>query len=210
MDKTRDIFSSGAVVPVVAIEDAGLASELAMALSGSGLPVIEVTLRTEAALTALTAMRQAVPQAVIGAGSVRTGQQIEAALAAGAQFIVSPGATPQLLAALARVPVPCLPGVATASEAMAAREFGFSALKFFPAEAMGGIKTLQAWQGPLGDLVFCPTGGIDAAKAPSYLALPNVLCVGGSWMIPAQALATGDFARIAALSREAAQLKPQK
>jgi len=128
-------------------------------------------------------------------------------VAAGARFLVSPGASPRLAQAAAGAPVPFLPGVATASEAMALMELGFRALKLFPAEAVGGVKLLKALAGPLPDLKFCPTGGIDLAKAPSYLALPNVVCVGGSWMLPRQALADGNYATIEALSREAAALK---
>ena len=202
----ESMFRAVPVVPVVVIEDAHKAGALAAALGGAGLAVIEVTLRTPAALAAISAMRQAAPAAVIGAGSVLSPEQLEMALAAGAQFVVSPGSTPRLLQAFSRCPVPCLPGIATASEAMAARESGFRAVKFFPAEAMGGVKTLAGWQGPLADMVFCPTGGIDAAKAPSYLALRNVLCVGGSWMVPQEAVASGDFARIERLAGEAASL----
>lgn len=201
-----DFFAAVPVVPVIAIEDARLAPRLAETLYGAGLRTIEVTLRTPAALDALAAMCRAVPQAAIGAGSVLSREQVEASLAAGAKFIVSPGATPRLLATFAKLPVPCLPGVATASEAMAAREFGFKQVKFFPAEAMGGVKTLKAWQGPLGDLKFCPTGGIDAVLAPTYLALANVICVGGSWMVPQEALAKGDFSAIASLAQAAALL----
>ncbi len=204
--QTHSFFARAPVVPVIVVEDVALAVPLARALVEGGLPLLEVTLRTPAALAAIKAMREAVPEAVIGAGSILSSADLESALGAGAQFIVTPGASPALLAALARAPVPCLPGIATASEAIAARDHGFRVVKFFPAEAMGGIKTLSAWQGPLGDIFFCPTGGIDLQRAPSYLALKNVLCVGGSWMVPAPALQARDFAHITSLARDAAGL----
>lgn len=207
MDHAGALFRSVPVVPVVVVEDLRRAAFLAQTLVSSGLTVIEVTLRTPFALEAIKLMREAVPKAQIGAGSVLSADQLDAALNAGAQFVVSPGATARLLAALARSPVPCLPGVATASEALSAREAGFRAMKFFPAEAMGGVTTLKAWQGPLADLAFCPTGGIDAAKAPSYLALANVMCVGGSWMVPGPALAKGDFDEIGRLAEAAVGLR---
>ena len=203
-------FSRSTVVPVVVIEQAGAAVELARTLVAAGLPLIEITLRTPAALEAIALIRKNVPQAEVGAGSVLSAKQLDEALAAGARFIVSPGATNRLLTAFARAPVPCLPGVATASEALAAREAGFTVVKFFPAEAMGGVATLKAWQGPLAGLRFCPTGGIDMARAPHYLALPNVICVGGSWMVPHDAIARGDFAAISTLARAAAGLSRGK
>ena len=204
--QTHSFFARAPVVPVLVVDDAAHAVPLARTLVDNGLPLLEVTLRTPGALTAITAMRKAVPEAIIGAGSVLSSAHLESALGAGAQFIVTPGASPALLSALARAPVPCLPGIATASEAIAARDHGFRVVKFFPAEAMGGIKTLSAWQGPLGDISFCPTGGIDLSRASAYLALKNVLCVGGSWMVPAPALAAGDFARIGSLASDAAAL----
>ena len=204
--QTPSFFARAPVVPVLVVDDAAHAVPLARTLVDNGLPLLEVTLRTPSALTAITAMRKAVPEAIIGAGSVLSSAHLESALGAGAQFIVTPGASPALLSALARAPVPCLPGIATASEAITARDHGFRVVKFFPAEAMGGIKTLSAWQGPLGDISFCPTGGIDLSRASAYLALKNVLCVGGSWMVPAPALAAGDFARIGSLASDAAAL----
>ena len=144
---------------------------------------------------------------MVGAGTIISAAQIDEAVAAGARFLVSPGATPALAKAAAAAPVPFLPGCATASEAMALRELGFRALKLFPAEAVGGARLLASLAAPLADLRFCPTGGIDLAKAPDYLRLPNVACVGGSWMLPKDALARGDYAVVEKLAREAAGLK---
>ena len=164
-------------------------------------------MRTASALSAIAAIAAQVPGATVGAGTITHPSQIEAALAAGARFLVSPGASPKLAAAAASAPVPFLPGVATASEALTLMELGFRAMKLFPAEAVGGVKLLSSLAAPLPDLKFCPTGGIDLAKAPAYLALPNVVCIGGSWMLPKAALAAGDYATVEALSREAAALK---
>lgn len=203
---TRRLFSSVPVVPVVVVEDVATAGPLARALVDAGLPLIEVTLRTPAALDAIRAMVAEAPEAMVGVGSVLDPAQLDAALAAGARFAVSPGATPRLLEAFDAASVPCLPGVATPGEAMAARELGFRTLKFFPAEAAGGVATLKAWSGPLADLAFCPTGGIDVQRAATYLGLPNVVCVGGSWITPPDLLRTGDFARIGQLARGALAL----
>ena len=184
--------------------DDGLAQ--AKALVAGGLYAIEVTLRTPSALLAIAAIARHVPDAVVGAGTIVTPDQIGEAVHAGARFLVSPGATPAIAEAAAHAPVPFLPGCATASEAMALRELGFRSLKFFPAEAAGGAKLLSSLGPPLPDLKFCPTGGIDLAKAQEYLKLPNVACVGGSWMLPKEALAKGDYAAVETLSREAAGL----
>lgn len=194
------------VIPVLTVADAADGVAQARALTAGGLRVIEITLRTPGALAAIAAIREAVPQAVVGAGTVLDAAQIEAAVAAGARFLVSPGLTPALAEAAARAPIPFLPGIATASEAMLAMERGFRALKFFPAEAAGGSRSVAALAGPLPDLQFCPTGSIDAQKAPDYLRLGNVLCVGGSWMVPKAAVVAGDFAAIERLAREAAAL----
>jgi 2-dehydro-3-deoxyphosphogluconate aldolase/(4S)-4-hydroxy-2-oxoglutarate aldolase len=164
-------------------------------------------LRTAGALAAITAIRDAVPGAMVGAGTILTPEHIAEACAAGARFLVSPGASPRLAQAAAAAPVPFLPGVATASEAMALMELGFHALKLFPAEAVGGARLLASLAGPLPDLRFCPTGGIDLAKAPTYLGLPNVPCVGGSWMLPKAALADGNYGEVERLAREAAALR---
>src|SRR5262245_4374462 len=194
------------VIPVVVLEDAAVAVPMARALVAGGLPVIEVTLRTDAALEAIAAIAAEVPGAVIGAGTVRTPGDVAAAVAAGARFLVSPGATASLLDALLRSGIPALPGAATPSEAMALHDRGLRELKFFPAEAAGGLPYLKALAGPLPDVRFCPTGGLTPANARDYLALPNVGCVGGTWLTPADALATGDFARIEKLAAEAAAL----
>ena len=195
------------VIPVLTVRDAEDGVAQARALVAGGLFAIEVTLRTAGGLAAIKAIRDSVPNAVVGAGTVLTPEQIAQACDAGARFLVSPGASPRLAQAAASAPVPFLPGVATATEAMALMELGFMALKLFPAEAAGGVKLLASLAGPLPDLRFCPTGGIDLAKAPAYLALPNVLCVGGSWMLPKAAIAAGDYAAVEKLSREAAALK---
>ncbi|MFJ2032130.1 bifunctional 4-hydroxy-2-oxoglutarate aldolase/2-dehydro-3-deoxy-phosphogluconate aldolase [Streptosporangium sp. NPDC087985] len=195
------------VVPVVVIDDPETAVPLARALVAGGLPVIEVTLRTAAALEAVERIAAEVPDAVIGAGTVRTPADVAASVAAGARFLVSPGSTPKLLDAMEASGVPFLPGVATASEVMALAERGLTEMKFFPAEAAGGLPYLKALGGPLPDVRFCPTGGIRLATAPDYLALPNVGCVGGTWLTPADALARGDYARIEKLAAEAAALR---
>jgi 2-dehydro-3-deoxyphosphogluconate aldolase/(4S)-4-hydroxy-2-oxoglutarate aldolase len=195
------------VIPVLTVRDAADGVAQARALVAGGLFAIEVTLRTTGALAAIAAIRDKVPGAMVGAGTVLTPEHIAEACAAGARFLVSPGASPRLAQAAAAAPVPFLPGVATASEAMTLMELGFHALKLFPAEAAGGAKLLVSLAGPLPDLRFCPTGGIDLAKAPTYLALPNVLCVGGSWMLPKAALASGDYNEVERLAREAAGLK---
>jgi 2-dehydro-3-deoxyphosphogluconate aldolase/(4S)-4-hydroxy-2-oxoglutarate aldolase len=201
------IMTLSPVIPVLTVRDAEDGVAQAKALVAGGLFAIEVTLRTPGALAAIAAIAARVPGATVGAGTITRPDQIDAAVKAGARFLVSPGASPRLAQAAAQAPIPFLPGVATASEAMALMDLGFGAMKLFPAEAVGGAKLLASLAGPLPDLKFCPTGGIDLAKAPSYLALPNVACVGGSWMLPKQALADGDYARVEALSREAAALR---
>jgi 2-dehydro-3-deoxyphosphogluconate aldolase / (4S)-4-hydroxy-2-oxoglutarate aldolase len=195
------------VIPVLTVRNAEDGVDQARALVAGGLLAIEVTLRTSGALAAITAIRDAVPSAVVGAGTVLTPEQIVEACAAGARFLVSPGASPRLAQAAAAAPVPFLPGVATASEAITLMDLGFRALKLFPAEAVGGARLLASLAAPLPDLRFCPTGGIDLAKASAYLALPNVACVGGSWMLPRAALDSGDYATVEKLAREAAALR---
>jgi len=195
------------VIPVVVIEDARAAVPMARALVAGGVPAIEVTLRTAAALEAVRAIAAEVEGAVIGVGTVLTQADLLAAYEAGARFAVSPGATARLLDAAEDIPLPLLPGAATASEAMALLERGYRHLKFFPAVPAGGAKLLAAWAGPLPQLRFCPTGGISAAGAGDFLAQPNVLCVGGSWLTPADKLAAGDWAGIEQLSRAAAGLR---
>lgn len=204
----RPLLALAPVIPVLTIKDAAVAVPLARALVAGGLPVIEVTLRTPAALDAIRAIAREVPEAVVGAGTITRVEDIQAATVAGSRFLVSPGTPAALAEALAEVPVPVLPGCATVTEAMALAARGFTALKFFPAEPSGGAAFLKSLSGPLPGLVFCPTGGIDVAKAPTYLALANVGAVGGSWIVPDDALASGDFARITALARAARALRP--
>ena len=201
----RQTLSLAPVIPVIIINDLSQARPLAEALVAGGLPVLEVTLRTAQALQAIEIMAQ-VPGAVVGSGTVRTPLQMGHSVDAGCQFMVSPGASPRLLEAAEEHKIPLLPGIGTPTEAMTASEHGYTFLKFFPAEALGGVKVLKAYASPLSDITFCPTGGIDMAKAPEYLALSNVICVGGSWVMPADALAAGDWKRIEQLAREAAAL----
>jgi 2-dehydro-3-deoxyphosphogluconate aldolase/(4S)-4-hydroxy-2-oxoglutarate aldolase len=206
-EKLLNFLNTVAVVPVLTIEDRETAVPLAKALVAGGLTALEVTLRTKAGADCIRAIADEVDGANVGAGTVLDRRQLDEAVASGAQFLVSPGATPDLVAAARDCPVPLLPGVATAGEAMTLAGAGFMILKFFPAEPAGGIAYLKALAAPLPNLRFCPTGGIGANNAPDYLALPNVICVGGSWVAPPDALAAGDWARITALAREAAKLK---
>src|SRR3954469_6133585 len=197
------LVSKTPVIPVLTIERAADAVPLARALAAGGLPVIEVTLRTKVALDAIKAIIAQVPDCVVGVGTVTRGSDIAAAVAAGAKYLVSPGTPSELAAALADASVPVLPGCATVSEAMALGARGFKVLKFFPAEASGGIAWLKSVAAPLPELKFCPTGGIDAKNIAAYLACPNVLAVGGSWVAPKDAVASGDFARITLLALKA-------
>ncbi|MFF3325879.1 bifunctional 4-hydroxy-2-oxoglutarate aldolase/2-dehydro-3-deoxy-phosphogluconate aldolase [Streptomyces sp. NPDC002889] len=194
------------VVPVVVIDDAADAVPLARALVAGGLPAIEVTLRTPAAPDAIRAIAAEVPDAVVGAGTVISAHGVDSAVGAGARFLVSPGWTDALLAAMRASGVPYLPGVSTTSEVVALLERGVPEMKFFPAEAAGGTAYLESLAGPLPQARFCPTGGISLASAPAYLALPNVGCVGGTWMLPADAVAAKDWNRVESLAREAAAL----
>ncbi|MEU7893877.1 bifunctional 4-hydroxy-2-oxoglutarate aldolase/2-dehydro-3-deoxy-phosphogluconate aldolase [Nonomuraea sp. NPDC049152] len=195
------------VIPVVVVDDVETAVPMARALVAGGLPVIEVTLRTACGLEAIARIAAEVPGAVIGAGTVRTPADIAASVESGAKFLVSPGTTPALLDALLAAGVPFLPGAATASEVMTLAERGLGELKFFPAEAAGGLPYLKSLAGPLPDVRFCPTGGIRPETARDYLALPNVGCVGGTWLTPADALASGDWGRVEKLAAEAAALR---
>jgi 2-dehydro-3-deoxyphosphogluconate aldolase/(4S)-4-hydroxy-2-oxoglutarate aldolase len=194
------------VVPVVVLDELAHAVPVARALVAGGLPVIELTLRTPVALDAIAAIAAEVPEILVGAGTITSPELVGRAVDAGAQFLVSPGTTPTMLRELAGSNVPFLPGTATVSEAMAVLEAGFSEMKFFPAEASGGAAYLKSLASPLPAARFCPTGGITAASAPAYLSLPNVGCVGGSWLTPSDALAAGDWDRVATLAREAAAL----
>jgi 2-dehydro-3-deoxyphosphogluconate aldolase/(4S)-4-hydroxy-2-oxoglutarate aldolase len=201
------ILSAAPVVPVLTIEDRKRAVPLARALVAGGLTALEVTLRTAAGLDCIRAIAGEVEGADPGAGTVLDARQLGAAVEAGAKFLVSPGATPGLIAAADDSPVPYLPGVATAGEAMTLAERGYAYLKFFPAEPAGGVAYLKGLAAPLPGIRFCPTGGIGPNNAETYLALPNVICVGGSWVAPAAALAAGDWAKVTALSKEAAALR---
>ena len=201
------ILRRGPVLPVVTIADPATAVPLARALLAGGIAVIEVTLRTAAAGEAIRRIRAEVPTMIVGAGTVLSPAQLDLARALGAAFAVSPGVTPGLLDAAAESPLPLLPGIATASEAMLLLERGLSLAKFFPAAAAGGPALLRALAGPFPELSFCPTGGIDAGNAAAYLALSNVLCVGGSWLAPADAVAAGDWRRIENLARAARALR---
>lgn len=200
------ILRQAPVVPVLAVADIEDAVPLAEALVAAGLPVLEITLRTSAALDVIRRMRE-VPGAIVGAGTVLTREDLFAVQDAGAAFAISPGATDALYVAARDADIPLLPGIATASELMRGLERGLRRFKFFPAESSGGIAALKGFAGPFSQVKFCPTGGIDAAKAPSYLALPNVITVGGSWMVPNDALKAKDWARIGALAKEAATLR---
>jgi 2-dehydro-3-deoxyphosphogluconate aldolase / (4S)-4-hydroxy-2-oxoglutarate aldolase len=203
----RDILGRAPVIPVVAIDDAAAAVPLARALVAGGLPVIEVTLRTGAAAAAARAMIEQVPGAIVGLGTVTRRDHVAEARKLGARFIVSPGFASELADLARHADLPYLPGVVTPSELMLAQAAGLTVLKFFPAEPSGGVAALKALHGPFPEVAFCPTGGIDAARAPAYLALPNVLAVGGSWITPADAVAAGDWPRITTLARAAAGLR---
>lgn len=203
--QTRAICALAPIVPVLVIEDVATARPLAEALIAGGLPALEVTLRTPAALDAIRAMAE-VPGGHVGAGTLVTAQDVRAAKAAGATFGVSPGATDELLAACEAEELPLLPGAATATEAMRLLARGYDMLKFFPAEASGGAPALKAIGAPLPQISFCPTGGVSPANAATYLSLPNVVCAGGSWVAPANLIRAGDWDGITALARDAAQL----
>ena len=202
----RSILSLAPVIPVIILDDVSQARPLAEALVAGGLPILEVTLRTPNALKVMAEMAK-VTGAIVGSGTVRNATHMQQSVDAGCRFMVSPGISPRILDAADDIGIPLLPGIGTPSEAMTASERGYWFLKFFPAEALGGAPVLKAFASPLSDIKFCPTGGLDPVKAKTYLALPNVICVGGSWMMPADALASGDWARIEALAREASALR---
>jgi 2-dehydro-3-deoxyphosphogluconate aldolase / (4S)-4-hydroxy-2-oxoglutarate aldolase len=201
-----DIMTDAPVIPVIVLSDVAHAVPLARALVAGGIRMLEVTLRTPVALACIEAIAREVPEAIAGAGTVRSAADAQAAAMAGARFVVSPGYTHAVGKACHELGLPLLPGVATGSEIMAAQEDGYNALKFFPAMQAGGLAMLTAWHGPFGDVKFCPTGGVNAANALQFLALPNVVCVGGSWLTPKDAVAQGDWSRITQLAREAAGL----
>jgi 2-dehydro-3-deoxyphosphogluconate aldolase/(4S)-4-hydroxy-2-oxoglutarate aldolase len=203
----NEIVKVAPVIPVMVVERIEDAVPLARALYNGGLKVLEITLRTPCALDAITAMVESLPDdAVIGAGTIVTPADLENAVKAGSTFLVSPGTTPALIEAAKASSIPLLPGVATPTEAMNLYVQGFTHLKFFPAEAAGGVPMMKSIGGPLPQITFCPTGGIDLAKAPSYLALPNVACVGGTWMAPKELMQAGRWDEIERLAREAASL----
>ncbi|CAH0990913.1 KHG/KDPG aldolase [Sinobacterium norvegicum] len=201
-----DVLKISPVIPVLVIESVEDAVPLAQALSDGGLKVLEVTLRTEAALASIKAMRDACPDLIIGAGTILTAEHYRLAVEAGSQFIVSPGCCEQLLAAAAQYDVPFLPGASTLSEMMALYNVGYQVLKFFPAELNGGAPFLKTVSAVMPQLTFCPTGGISTANAGDYLSLPNVACIGGSWMASAKSISAKDWSTISQQSEEAAAL----
>lgn len=199
----ESILTSGPVVPVIVINKLEHAVPLAKALVAGGVRVLEVTLRTSCALEAIRAIAKEVPEAIVGAGTVTNAQQLAEVTAAGAQFAISPGLTASLLKAATEGTIPLIPGIASVSELMLGMDYGLREFKFFPAEANGGVKALQAIAGPFSQVRFCPTGGISPKNYNDYLALKSVLCIGGSWLVPNDALESGDYARITALAKEA-------
>lgn len=202
-----ELLQQSPVMPVIVIKDLDSAVDLARALVAGGVRSLEITLRSDAALQAISLISQAVPEALVGVGTVRSAQQFDAAVKAGAKFAVSPGLTPDIARVANQATIPFLPGVATPSESMYAADQGFTVQKLFPAEAVGGVTLLKALYGPLPDIVFCPTGGINAANAGQYLALPNVKCVGGSWLTPDAMVAGKDWTAITELARQACLLR---
>ena len=201
------VMRDAPVIPVIVLNDVAHAVPMARALVAGGIRMLEVTLRTSVALACIEAIARDVPEAVVGAGTVRGAADAQAAALAGSRFAVSPGYTRAVGKACHELGLPLLPGVATGSEIMLAQEDGYTELKFFPAVQAGGPAMLKAWSGPFGDVKFCPTGGVTPANAKEFLALPSVVCVGGSWLTPADAVAAGDWARITQLAQEAAKLR---
>ena len=202
-----DVVADAPVIPVIVIDDLQTAVPMAQALVAGGIRMLEITLRTPQALAAMEAIAKAVPEAVVGAGTARSPEDVRAAADAGARFVVSPGYTSSVGQACRDAGLALLPGVATGSEIMMAQADGWDVLKFFPAAAAGGAPLLKAWHGPFSEVRFCPTGGISMANAAEFLALPNVACVGGSWLTPAKALAQKVWGAIEALARAAALLQ---
>ncbi|OBU12077.1 bifunctional 4-hydroxy-2-oxoglutarate aldolase/2-dehydro-3-deoxy-phosphogluconate aldolase [Morganella psychrotolerans] len=199
----NSILAAGPVVPVIVIDELHQAVPLARALIAGGVRVLEVTLRTSCAVDAIRAIAQEVPEAIVGAGTVTNPEQLKAVTAAGAQFAISPGLTDALLQAAVDGPIPLIPGISTVSELMTGMSYGLDNFKFFPAEANGGVSALKAIAGPFSHIRFCPTGGINLSNYSDYLALSSVLCVGGSWLVPADAIRDGDYARITTLAAQA-------
>ncbi len=207
---SRQVMLDAPVIPVIVLHEVAHAVPMARALLAGGIRMLEITLRTPQALACMEAIARELPEAMVGAGTVRSAQDAQAAAMAGARFVVSPGYTHQVGRACKELGLPLLPGVATGSEIMMAQEDGLTELKFFPAMQAGGAAMLKAWSGPFGDVSFCPTGGVTLNNAPDFLALPNVLCVGGSWLVPPDALAQGDWARVTQLARQTMDLRRVK
>lgn len=203
----QDVLTASPVMPVLVIEKLEHAVPLAKALVAGGIRVLEVTLRTDCALDAIAQIAKDVPDALVGAGTVLNGEDYEAAIEAGAKFVISPGMTPSLVQAALKGPAPLIPGVSTLSEVMEGMDLGLGYFKFFPAEASGGAPALKAMGGPIPQVKFCPTGGISEKNAASYLGLPNVLCVGGSWLAPKELIEAGDWDGITAIAKAASNLK---
>ncbi|MCB6185289.1 bifunctional 4-hydroxy-2-oxoglutarate aldolase/2-dehydro-3-deoxy-phosphogluconate aldolase [Leeia sp. TBRC 13508] len=201
------IIAATTVMPVIVIDDLDTAVPLAQALVAGGIRTLEVTLRTPKALEAIKLIKAEVPDAILGAGTITTASQLDAVIEAGASFGVSPGSTPAFLESIKKSGLPFLPGVMTPSEAMVARDAGFAVLKLFPAVPAGGVKLLEAIRGPLPEIKFCPTGGISPQTAPDFLKLPNVVCIGGSWLTPKEAIASKNWDEITRLAKEAASLR---
>jgi 2-dehydro-3-deoxyphosphogluconate aldolase/(4S)-4-hydroxy-2-oxoglutarate aldolase len=201
------VMQDAPVIPVIVLNDVAHAVPLARALVAGGVRMLEVTLRTPQALACMEAIAREVPEAVVGAGTVRSQADAQAAANAGARFAVSPGYTSAVGQACRDLGLPLLPGVATGSEIMMAQEDGFTQLKFFPAMQAGGPAMLKAWSGPFFDVKFCPTGGVTLQNAPEFLALPNVVCVGGSWIVPADAMHRGEWDKITQLAKDTQNLK---
>jgi 2-dehydro-3-deoxyphosphogluconate aldolase/(4S)-4-hydroxy-2-oxoglutarate aldolase len=202
-----ELMRIGPVIPVIVIDELAHAVPLARALVAGGVRVLEVTLRTRAGLAAIEAIARDVPDAIVGVGTVTQPREFADAAQSGARFAVTPGLTPALIAAARESALPLLPGTMTPSDVIAAKFAGYSQLKLFPAQQAGGIGMLKALGGPFPDVMFCPTGGVTAATAPDFLALPNVACVGGSWLTPKDAIVAQDWNRITALARESAALR---
>lgn len=202
---SAEVFAQGPVVPVLVVNDVAHAVPMAEALIEGGIKVLEVTLRTPAALDVISEIATKLPDAVIGAGTVTNPQQLQQVIDAGAKFAISPGLTSRLLEAGAESNIALIPGIASISELMLGLDFGYTHFKFFPAEASGGVKALKAISGPFPDVVFCPTGGISPTNYLDYLALPSIQCVGGSWLVPEDALQSGDWQRITGLAKQAVE-----
>ena len=201
----EEVLKQGPVVPVIVIKKLEQAVPLAKALLKGGINVLEVTLRTECAMEAIRLIAEEVPEAIVGAGTVINAKQLAEVTQAGAQFAISPGLTDELLMAASQGSIPLIPGISTVSELMAGMNYGLKEFKFFPAEANGGVKALKAIAGPFSQVRFCPTGGISLANYRDYLALESVLCIGGSWLVPEDALESGNYEKITELAQQAVQ-----